>query len=53
MIHSEKEMTMFDMQNKVAVVTGGAQGIGKCIDGGMTRHMIYHGWWLNSEKAGG
>lgn len=49
MIHSEKEMTMFDMQNKVAVVTGGAQGI----DGGMTRHMIYHGWWLNSEKAGG
>ena len=22
---------MFDMQNKVAVVTGGAQGIGKCI----------------------
>lgn len=60
-------------QDKVAVITGGAQGIGKCIamvlylcsdkagfitgeniciDGGMTRQMIYHndfGWTLNEE----
>ena len=31
------------IKNKVAVVTGGAHGIGQCIDGGMTRQMIYHG----------
>ena len=38
-----------DFKDKVVVITGGAQGIGKCIDGGMTRNMIYHndnGWRL-------
>ncbi len=44
---------------KVAVVMGGARGIGKCItgeniciDGGMTKQMIYHGdhGWSLYEK---
>jgi NAD(P)-dependent dehydrogenase (short-subunit alcohol dehydrogenase family) len=30
---------MVDFKDKVAVITGGAQGIGRC----MTRQMIYHG----------
>lgn len=37
-------------EDKIAIVTGGAHGIGKCIDGGMTKLMIYHaehGWTLN------
>ena len=61
---------MYDFDNKIVVITGGANGIGKCIaeefrrnravvcvidkagfitceniciDGGMTRQMIYHG----------
>jgi NADP-dependent 3-hydroxy acid dehydrogenase YdfG len=34
---------MDSFKDKVAVVTGGAQGIGRCIDGGMTHQMIYHG----------
>ena len=36
-------------KDKIVVVTGGAQGIGRCIAGGMTRNMIYHndnGWRL-------
>ncbi len=56
-----------NFKDKVAVITGGAQGIGRCIaeefrkagfitgeniciDGGMTRQMIYHGdngWTLD------
>ena len=35
-----------DFNNKIVVVTG--ENI--CIDGGMTRQMIYHGdngWWLS------
>ena len=45
-------MTKFNFQNKVAIVTGGASGIGKYIDGGMTRLMIYHGdngWTLDDQ----
>ena len=41
-------------KDKIVIVTGGAQGIGTgeniCIDGGMTKQMIYHaehGWTLN------
>jgi NADP-dependent 3-hydroxy acid dehydrogenase YdfG len=50
-----------DFKGKIAVITGGAQGIGRCIveefqkagaiDGGMTRQMIYHGdhgWTLGA-----
>ena len=36
-------------KDKIVVVTDGAQGIGRCIAGGMTRNMIYHndnGWRL-------
>ena len=36
-----------EFKDESVVVTGGAQGIGKGIDGGMTRNMIYHndfGW---------
>jgi NAD(P)-dependent dehydrogenase (short-subunit alcohol dehydrogenase family) len=38
-----------EFKDKSVVVTGGAQGIGKCTAGGMTRNMIYHndfGWRL-------
>ena len=68
---------MYDFKDKVAVITGGAQGIGNpmdianmimflcsdkagfitgeniCIDGGMTKMMIYHGdhgWSLEQDK---
>ena len=40
-----------DFKGKIAVITGGAQDI--CIDGGMTRQMIYHGdngWTLTSKQ---
>ena len=36
-----------EFKDKSVVVTGGAQGIGKCTAGGITRNMIYHndfGW---------
>ena len=71
---------MYDFDNKIVVITGGANGIGKCIaeefrrnravvcvidkagfitgeniciDGGMTKLMIYHddcGWTYTPEE---
>lgn len=40
---AEQKQTKKRTMEKIIIITGGAQGIGRCIDEGMTRQMIYHG----------